>query len=56
MCLNCGCGEYDSRHKATDIVTDDLKAAAEGHNMEVEQAADNIHDAARKLRAAGRVS
>jgi hypothetical protein len=56
MCLNCGCGEYDERHKPTDIVTEDLVAAADGHQMEVEQAADNIHQAARALRSGGRVS
>ena len=56
MCLNCGCGEYDQRHKPTDIVADDLRAAAEGHDMEVEKAADNIHEAARALRAQGRVT
>jgi hypothetical protein len=48
--MNCGCGEYDERHKPSDITRDDLKAAAEGHDMDVEQAADNIHEGARMLR------
>lgn len=39
-----------------DITLDDLKAAAKGHDMEVEQAADNIHAAAREQRQAGRIS
>ena len=56
MCLNCGCGQYDQKHKSTDITIDDLKAAAKGHNMEVEKAADNIHNGARELRAAGKIS
>ena len=31
MCLNCGCGEPETRHKATDITTDDVrKASADG--------------------------
>jgi hypothetical protein len=35
---------------AGDIVLDDLKRAAQNHHQEVEQAADNIRAAARKLR------
>ncbi len=50
MCMNCGCGDYNERHKPTDITADDLIAAAKGHDMEMEQAADNIHQAARDLR------
>ena len=51
MCVNCGCGEYNERHKPSDITMDDLKAAAEGQKMDVETAADNIHQAARDYRA-----
>lgn len=50
MCLNCGCGEYDKRHKPSDITADDLKAAADGQKMDMEQAADNIHQGARAMR------
>ena len=49
MCMNCGCGEYNERHKSSDITIDDLKAAAEGHDMEVETAADNIHQGAHQM-------
>jgi hypothetical protein len=56
MCLNCGCGSYSEKHKPTDITIDDLKAAAQGHQMEVEQAADNIHSGARELKKAGKIS
>lgn len=56
MCMNCGCGSYDEKHKPTDITADMLRAAAQGHQMEVEQAADNIHNGARDLRKAGKVS
>jgi hypothetical protein len=51
MCMNCGCGEYNQRHKPSDITLDDLKAAAQGQKMEIEQAADNIHQSARQVRA-----
>ena len=53
MCMNCGCGEYNERHKPTDITMDDLKAAAEGHDMDMETAADNIHQGARQMRSQG---
>ncbi|MGH2452068.1 MAG: hypothetical protein ACRDGE_12545 [Candidatus Limnocylindria bacterium] len=54
--MNCGCGLHETKHKPTDITLTDLKAAAKGHDMETEQAADNIHDAARELKQAGRIS
>lgn len=56
MCLNCACGDHDTKHKPTDITLSELKAAAKGQNMEVEQAADNIHNAARELKQAGTIS
>jgi hypothetical protein len=56
MCMNCGCGQYDERHKPTDITLSDLREAARGHDMEVEQAADNIHNGARELKQAGKIS
>ena len=56
MCMNCGCGELSQRHKPTDITVEDLQAAAKGHDMDVEQAADNIHLGARQVRVSGRAS
>lgn len=56
MCMNCGCGEYTKQHKPTDITLDMLQSAAKGHDMEVEQAADNIHNGARELKKAGKIS
>ena len=56
MCLNCACGEVEKKHKPTDITLSDLKAAAKGHDMEVEEAADNIHNTARELKQAGKIS
>lgn len=49
--MNCGCGEPNVRHKSTDITLGDLQAAGDGHNMPIEKAADNIHQAARQVRA-----
>jgi predicted nucleic acid-binding Zn-ribbon protein len=55
MCMNCGCQEYETKHKPTDITLSQLKAAAKGHDMEVEEAADNIHDGAEELKKAGKI-
>ena len=55
MCMNCGCGEHETKHKPTDITLSQLKAAAKGHDMEVEEAADNIHNGARELKKAGKI-
>lgn len=30
MCLNCGCGKPENRHKATDITADDVRKASAG--------------------------
>jgi len=56
MCLNCGCGQYNERHKQGDITLEDLERAAQNHDMETEKAADNIHQAASSLKHAGRIS
>ncbi|MGI8916233.1 MAG: hypothetical protein ACR2JY_21075 [Chloroflexota bacterium] len=56
MCMNCGCGEPNERHKPGDITLDDLKKAAKNHDMPVEKAADNIHAAARQARTEGKAS
>jgi hypothetical protein len=34
MCLNCGCGEPETRHKETDITADDVRNAAAGTPMD----------------------
>ncbi len=49
MCLNCGCGEYENRHKPSDITMDDLNEAAKGQDMEVQRAATNLQEAARAI-------
>jgi hypothetical protein len=49
MCLNCGCGEYQRRHKPSDITLDDLATAAKGRWMEIREAAANLQDAGRAI-------
>jgi hypothetical protein len=34
MCLNCGCGEPETRHEATDITADDVRKAAAGKPLD----------------------
>lgn len=34
MCLNCGCGEPETRHKETDITADDVREASAGTPMD----------------------
>jgi hypothetical protein len=56
MCLSCGCGEPNEKHGNPDHITlDDLRRAAKAADIEPEQAADNIHDAAKKLKDEGRI-
>ncbi len=56
MCMNCGCGDWNTKHRPTDITLDMLKAAAQGQNTEAEQAADNIHAGAWHLKQEGRIT
>lgn len=34
MCMNCGCGEPETRHKDTDITLDDVRQASAGKSMD----------------------
>jgi hypothetical protein len=34
MCLNCGCGEPETRHKETDITAEDVRNAAGGNSID----------------------
>ena len=56
MCMSCGCGKPNERHKDGDIVLDDLKRAAQNADVEVEQAADNIQKSARQMKQSGQIS
>ncbi len=54
MCMSCGCGKPNEDHGNPDNITlEDLKRAARAANIQPEQAADNIHDAAKDLKDAG---
>jgi hypothetical protein len=44
MCLNCGCGEYDKRHKPSDITREDLAKAAEGQGMDMKTTVANMEE------------
>jgi hypothetical protein len=55
MCLNCGCGMPEERHKPGDITLADLKKAAANHDMDVEAAAENINATMGDLKKAGRI-
>ena len=42
MCMNCGCGEPEKRHQPTDFTEDDLRKAADGSGISMDDAASNI--------------
>ncbi|HYH92682.1 MAG TPA: hypothetical protein VD763_05930 [Candidatus Saccharimonadales bacterium] len=42
MCMNCGCGEPEKRHKPTDITTEDIQRAAEGGGISTDEATANL--------------
>jgi len=48
MCVSCGCGELEERHKPGDITMEDLKKAAANHDIKVTEVAENIQEAAAK--------
>ncbi len=45
MCVSCGCGEPNERHKPGDITMDDLTKAAKNHDLTVEDVGKNIAQA-----------
>ena len=49
MCLNCGCGEPDTRHQPTDITREDVERAAQGGGVSVDKAIANLSDSLSKL-------
>ena len=54
MCMTCGCGDpNDDMGDRANITYDQLQAAAEAANIDPEQAADNLHDLAKKIRDQG---
>jgi hypothetical protein len=51
MCMNCGCGEVDTRHKETDIVQQDIQQAAEGQGMSQEETIQNLESSMQPMRS-----
>lgn len=51
MCMSCGCGKPNERHKPGDITQDDLEKAAKNSKIDLETVADNIHESAKNIRA-----
>ena len=51
MCLNCGCGEPDTRHQPTDITRQDVEQAAKGSGTTVEKTIANLTASLAKLGA-----
>ena len=51
MCMNCGCGELDTRHKDSDIVRDDVQRAADGQGASIEATAGHLEESLRQLRS-----
>jgi hypothetical protein len=51
MCMTCGCGEPMEKHdNNANITYDQLEQAANAAGIDTEQAADNLHDLAKKIR------
>jgi hypothetical protein len=53
MCVSCGCGEPNERHKPGDITMDDLTKAAKNHDLKIEDVAKNISEAASGSKSSG---
>lgn len=56
MCLNCGCGQPDKRHKETDLVREDVQRAADGQGSSLEETVRNIETSLRELRSGSGVT
>jgi hypothetical protein len=54
MCMSCGCGEPDERHKPGDIVREDLEKAARNYDLDVQQMVRNIQQSAQQRSGGGR--
>ena len=54
MCMSCGCGKPNERHKPGDITQDDLEKAAKNSQIDLEKAAENIHASAKKIRGSAK--
>ena len=53
VCMSCGCGEANERHKPGDIVYEDLEKAAKNHDLDVQQVVRNIQQSAQQQAQGG---
>ena len=51
MCMNCGCGEVDTRHKDTDIVQQDIQQAADGQGVSQDETIQNLESSMQQIRS-----
>ena len=49
MCMNCGCGELDKRHKESDIVREDIQRAADGQGSSIDETRRNLETSFRQM-------
>lgn len=49
MCMNCGCGELDKRHKETDITRDDVQRAADGQGSSLDETVSALETSLRSM-------
>ena len=53
MCMNCGCGQLDTRHKDTDIVREDIQSAAKGQGSSLEETTRNMSASLQRMGTTG---
>jgi hypothetical protein len=56
MCMNCGCGQLDTRHKDTDIVGQDIQKAADGQGLSKDETIGNLESSLGQLRSESRTT
>ncbi len=49
MCMSCGCGEVNTRHKRGDITLRDLERAGANHQMDLATVVRHIEESNRKI-------
>ena len=49
MCMSCGCGEVNERHKRGDITLSDLEKAGANHEMDIATVVHNIEETNRRM-------
>lgn len=49
MCMSCGCGEVNQRHKRGDITLSDLEKAGANHELDIATVVHNIEETNRRI-------